>query len=114
MPMQKMMGGDSGDMDSLYASGESEGTPKEGAAETVDQEEAENDATALVPMKILQGKHPDPVKVGDEVVLKVTAVHGDEAEVAYSETKPGSIGKGEGPSAEAEIDSMDKENPGTY
>jgi hypothetical protein len=111
MPMKQMAGADS-DMDSLYASGESDAAPADKGAETVDQEEAGDDATALVPMKILQGKHPAPVKEGDEVVLKVVAVHGDEAEVAYSETKPGAIPGAEGPSANDEIDSMDK--PGAY
>lgn len=101
----KMMGGDKGEMDSLYASGENEESPASKDKETVDQEEAESDSTALVPMKVLQGKHPDPVKEGDEVVLKVVAVHGDEAEVAYSETKPGAIG-GEEQSANDEIDSL--------
>lgn len=99
--------------DSLYASGENEPAASKDT-ETVDQEEAQNDATALVPMKILQGKHPDPVKEGDEVVLKVVAVHGDEAEVAYSETKPGSIGEGEGKSANEEIDEMNQAGAGNY
>lgn len=75
-------------MDELYA-----GDQK--APESVDQEEAEQmETTATVPMKLLMGKHTDPLKVGDEVVVKVTGIHGDEAMIAYSETKPGEIGKG--------------------
>ena len=112
MPMKPMM--DDPETDSLYASGEpGGGKPKEGSDETIDQEEAENDATAIVPMKILQGKHPEPVKEGDEVVLKIVAVHGDEAEVAYSETKAGEIGGGD-KSADSELDEMSSSNPGTY
>ncbi len=64
-------------------------------------------------MKILQGKHPDPVKEGDEVVVKVVKVYGDEAEIAYSETKPGEIGEGEGGDDYGkEIDQMSEANPG--
>lgn len=106
MAMKQPMASDEGEMNSLYASGEGEDMPAKEGNETVDQEEMGDDATALVPMKILQGKHPGAVKEGDEVVLKVVAVHGDEAEVAYSETKPGQIGGGEEMSANDEIDSM--------
>lgn len=106
----KMTGADKGEMDSLYASGEGDSpAPKE--TKTVDQEEATDDATALVPLKILQAGPSDQVKVGDERVLKVVAVHGDEAEVSYSKTPASEIGK-EGQSADEELDAMDKE--GSY
>ncbi len=106
----KSMMSDDAEMDDLYASGE----PKAKGAkpESVDQEEAEeSENTAIVPTKVLQGKHPEPPKEGDEIVLKVVKVYGDETEVAYSETPAGEIGK-EGPSADEEIDSMEKQNPG--
>lgn len=97
-------------MDSLYASGEpTGGEPKKPETPEEDKDETEN--TALVPMKVLQGAHPDPVKEGDEVVLKVVKVYGDEAEVAYSETPPGEIGKSE--DADAELDAMDKSGGGS-
>lgn len=37
--------------------------------------------TAVLPKSILAGKHFDP---GDEVVLKVVAIHDDSVEVAYA------------------------------
>ena len=111
MAMKPMMGAEESDMDSLYQG--SEGGESEEGAETIDQEEQEEMADkAIIPMKVAQGKHPDPVKEGDEIVLKVTGVHGDQVEVQYSETPPGEIGEGEPPgkemSADEEIDGLDK------
>lgn len=40
--------------------------------------------TAVLPKSILAGKKFD---VGDEVVLKIVAVHGDEVQVAYAQDK---------------------------
>lgn len=97
-------------MDSLY----SQDMEKSGAPhESVDQEEAEAmQDTAVVPMKLLMGKHTEPLKVGDEVVVKVKDIHGDEASIVYSETKPGEIGKGGEAggemSADDEIDQMNE------
>jgi hypothetical protein len=98
------------EMDSLYE-GESKGAP-----ESVDQEEAESmEATAVVPMKLLQGKSAEPLKVGDEVVVKVTELHGDEASIAYSQTKPSEIGKGEaGGEEQSPDDEIDSLNTGSY
>ncbi len=76
--------------DSLY----SDDTPKSGdKPDSVDEQEA-MEPTAMIDMKVLAGKHGPP-KEGDEVVLKVVKVHGDQAEVEYSETPPESIGEGE-------------------
>lgn len=100
MPKEMMMD-EEGDMDSLY--GEESPAKGETKADTVDQEEAQDDHTALVPMKVLQGKNPTPIKEGDEIVLKAVKVYGDEVEVAYSNTKPSEIG---GKSADQEIDEM--------
>ena len=95
-------------MDGLYG----EGTAKpDKSPESVDEEEREEMAnTAIVPMKVLQSGDGEPVKEGDEVVLKVVHVYGeDEVEVAYSNTKPTSI-----PASEEEddygkeLDSMDE------
>lgn len=112
-----MMGGEAADMDSLYGGGTPAGeTPSEEGRESVDQEEAEQANTAVVPLKVLMGKSTEPLKKGDEVVLKIVEVYGDEAEVEYSETKPSEIGEGEGygKSADQEIDEMDQggANPG--
>lgn len=71
------MTGDGEEMDSLYG-GDSE-TPKN--RETVDEESAEeSQSKAVVPLKVLQGKHPDAPKEGDEIVVKVLRVYGDEAD----------------------------------
>lgn len=84
------MGGDMGEMDSLY--GGAEGSEKEEASETTDQEKEEETAnTAVVPVKVLMGSTTEPLKEGEEVVVKVVKVYGDEAEIAYSTTKPGEI-----------------------
>jgi exosome complex RNA-binding protein Csl4 len=114
MPMKPMMAADEGEMNSLYGGGDMDESKSPKGKESMDEEEAENMHTAIVPMKVLQGKHPDAPKEGDEVVLKVVKVYGDEAEVEYSETKPSEIGGEKEESGEHEIDRMDKENPGTY
>lgn len=96
---------DTEEMDGLYG----EGSPKEEAKESVDQENQEEMShTALVPMKVLQGESSEPVKEGEEVVLKVVKVHGDEAEVVYSSTKPSEIPEG-GEDYGKELDKMDTE-----
>lgn len=46
-----------------------------------DESEHENEPTALLPKSILAGKEFKP---GDEVVLRILAIHDDEVEVAYS------------------------------
>jgi hypothetical protein len=99
---------DDKEMDSLYASGEPDEAAKpKGDTETVDQEEQETN-TAVAPVKVLQGKGGEPLKEGDEVVVKILKVYGDQAEFAYSSTKPGEIGGGGEGDYGAEIDSMDK------
>jgi hypothetical protein len=99
----KSMGVDSG-TDSLYGGGSDEAEPKGQKPESVDQENEENAETALVPMKILQGKSSEPVKEGDTCTLKVVAVHGEECEVAFSESETGEK------TADSEIDEMDSKD----
>ena len=103
-PMGAMHGSD--EMDGLYGESKPKGKP-----ESIDQEEQEQMAqTALVPMKVAS-PGGEPVKPGDEIVMKVVAVHDDEVEMAYAPKKKEGMQE-EGPSADEEIDSMDK--PGTY
>lgn len=98
-------------MDSLYSEDSAPDKGKENP-ESIDQEEQEG-TTAVVPMKLLQGKHPEPIKEGEEIVVKAVKVYGDEVEIAYSETKPGEIGEGGGEKdANAEIDAMSGEQSG--
>jgi hypothetical protein len=78
MPMTSVEGVD----DSLYG----DDKPKD-APESVDQEESMN-PTTLVDLKILTGKDGAPPKVGEERVVKVVAVHGDQAEIEYAPEKP--------------------------
>ena len=56
----------------------------------------EGETTALLDKSILAGKHFD---VGDEVVLKIVAMHDNEIEVAYSaepdKSKEPAVDKGE-------------------
>lgn len=57
----------------------------------------EGGETAVLPKSILMGKD---FKVGEEVVLKITAIHGDEIQVEYAQDK-GSEKGGEAPMEEA-------------
>lgn len=81
MDEQKPMGGDD-----LY----SDGPGEEAAAEKpTDEEKGEpahdESAEAVLPKSILGGKQ---FNVGDEVVLKITAMHDDQISVAYAPAKP--------------------------
>lgn len=67
--------------DSLY----SDDAPK-GKTESVDEQE-QMDPTSLVDLKVLTGKHGPP-KEGDEIVVKVVKIHGDQAEIEYAPEKP--------------------------
>lgn len=65
-----------------------------GAGESPHTEAGHDDQpTAVLPKSILAGKKFD---VGDEVVLKIVAMHGDEVQVSYaSEEDKGEYGPGE-------------------
>lgn len=81
--------GDEG-MDALYQ----DGPESKGNTESVDQENREEmDHQASVPVKVLMGKHTEPLKEGDEVVVKIDKVDGENALISYSETKPSEIGE---------------------
>jgi len=56
-------------------------------AQSVDEEEAMN-PTTLVDLKVLTGKDGVAPKVGEERVVKVVAIHGEQAEVQYAPEKP--------------------------
>lgn len=106
---------DSSDMEELYKGGDSEQAGDK-STQSVDQQNAEEmTKKAVLPMSVLMGDHTEPLNVGDEVVLKISAIHGDQAEVEYSETPPGEIGHEEagGPGGEEspndEIDRLSKE-----
>ncbi len=71
--------------DSLY--GESSKSSPKGPVKSIDEEEEEH-PTALLDLKILTGKDGVKPKVGEERVVKITAIHGDEAEVMYAPEKP--------------------------
>ena len=98
-------------MDELY--GESDTKPK-GQQKSVDDEEKEDMATtAVVPTKMLQGKDGEPPKEGDECTVKIVKNYGDECEIAWVPKGGGKEEEGgEGESADAEIDKMDKGSPG--
>src|SRR5271169_3571705 len=94
-------------MESLYED------QSKGPSESVDQQEQEEMANqAVVPINVLQGKDGEPVKVGDEIVVKVTAMHGDsEATIIYAPKKkeePGETPPNE-MSPDDELESMGKE-----
>lgn len=79
MAMTSMDGMD----DSLYGDSPDK---EESKPESIDEEEAMN-PSSLVDLKVLTGKHGPP-KEGDEIVVKVVKIHGDQAEIAYAPEKP--------------------------
>ena len=81
MAMSELSGMD----DSLYE-GNKEEKP-DSKPESVDEQEA-MDATTLVDLKVLTGKDGVKPKVGEERVVKVVAIHGDQAEISYAPEKP--------------------------
>lgn len=95
-------------LDSLYSQNEPE--DNEGR-ESIDQEEAEQmETSAVVPVKLLQGEGGEPVKVGDEIVVKVQALNGDQATIIYA-PKEGSETEKPGAEPEEELASL---NSGNY
>jgi len=89
MPMEA---GPGDEMEDLYAAGE----PTKGEPESIDEEEAQDMAqTAVVPVKVLQSAKAEPVKEGDEIVVKVLKVDGDQAQIKYAPEKPGADEGGE-------------------
>lgn len=72
--------------DSLYSE-DSPQKPDQGKPESVDEEE-QMDPTVLVDLKVLTGKDGIKPKVGEERVVKVVAIHGDQAEIEYAPEKP--------------------------
>lgn len=96
---------DDGEMDSLYSDNAEASPPKEGAT-SIDQENAD-DQTALVPTKLLQPDDGKPLKVGDEIVVQIAAIHGDEAEIKYAPKKEKSAD--EGMSSDEELESLGKQ-----
>lgn len=107
-------------MEDLYESPQTEEAGE--GKESVDQEEQEQMANkAVVPQAVLKKGPGDTLKVGDERVVKVIALNGDdEATVIYAPEKEGSeeeeAGESpeeegmeqEGMSPDEEIDSLDK------
>lgn len=80
----------------------------ESETETTDEETAESENTAIVPNKVLIGADGKPPKEGDEIVVQVVKVYGDEAEVRYAPAKPSGSGYG-AESTDSEIEAMDTE-----
>lgn len=92
------------DMDDLYDEG-----GEDESREPVDQEIQEDASNiALVPMNVLQGPKGHEVKEGDEIVVQVVAIHGDEAEVKYA-PEPGGGGESESGEEAGGVDDYSKE-----
>jgi hypothetical protein len=85
---------DSGSSDDPMASND---TPSP-ADETENNEEAGAGESALIPKALLAGKHFDP---GDELTLKIVALHGDDVEVEYATGKDDEGKEGETPMSDA-------------
>lgn len=107
MPMSMM--NDTEGVDSELYNEQPEGKPE---AKSVD-EETQEEAGTIVPVSVLTTPGGPPPKVGDEIVVKVAALHGDEAEIIYAPAKAGGESKPGTPAPEMgaseELDQMGKE-----
>jgi hypothetical protein len=85
----------------LYAddAGGTPGAPDAGApkGESAEPAKQSDDVEAVLPKSILVGKK---FNVGDEVVLKITAIHDDQISVAYSHDETKEEGESEGQESE--------------
>lgn len=90
------------EMDEMYGGGPGPAQDGDMAAdeaqdrgETHDEKTEEEGAgeSAMLPKSILAGKDFNP---GDELVLKVVALHGDEVEVEYAKSEGGDKGERKG------------------
>ena len=81
------------DMDASYAGATAAKDPQtsqdapKGDEQSVDQENAMGD-TAVISNKILS-PDGDPIKEGDEIVVKIVKNYGDESEIMYAPKKEG-------------------------
>lgn len=75
-------------------------------AESVDEETAESQNSAVVSSKLLAGPDGKVPAEGEEVLVKIVKSYGDEVEICrVSDKQPGSD---EGPSSDSEIESLDQ------
>ncbi len=83
----------------LYSDGPAEPKPDDAAEKPEEGAEDKGDSVeAVLPRSILAGK---TFNVGDEVVLKITAMRDDQISVAYAPAKGKDEGGEEAPEAEA-------------
>lgn len=69
------------------------------------KDEQEQETSALLPKSILAGKE---FKVGDEIVLKIDALHDDEVEVSYASDKAKEPAGDDMETAKASLDQYSK------
>lgn len=95
-------------MDELYAPG------KQPPKSVDEQEAAEMETTAIVPLKLVTPQDGKGVKVGDEVMVRITAINGDQATIEYAhggkEPEGQASTPGEDMSADEELESIDASN----
>jgi hypothetical protein len=95
----------------------SQEAPEEGKGKSVDEEEAEDmETSALVPLKLVTPQDGKGLKVGDEVVVRIKAIHGDQAEIVYAtgEGHEEDHGEHEDMGSDRELETMNEgsSNPG--
>lgn len=90
-------------MEGLYT----QEAPEENKGSIDEQEADEMETSAVVPLKLLQGGGSEPVKEGDEIVVKVKAVEGDQATIIYAPKKPEDKGEAE-MSPDKELETMNE------
>jgi len=77
-------------------------------SQSVDEEEQMH-PTTLVDLKVLTGKDGISPKVGEERVVKVTAIHGDQAEIEYAPEEPHDESEGSETESDPEMTKLNSE-----
>ena len=79
--------------------------------ETTDEEINESQQSAIIDNKVLTGPDGKPPKAGDEIIVKVVKVYGNESEIVYGPPKkePGAETDSMA-SAGPEIDALDEKD----
>ena len=85
--MSKYANAESGNSESMYS--DAEGSSPE-SKEPDKPEEKDDHKTYLLPVGVAEGKEFEP---GDEIVLRIEAIHDDQFEVSYAPAKEQEKGK---------------------
>ena len=102
---------DGGGADDLYSDGPAKESAEDKAPDDDKGENPDDTVEAVLPKSILAGKE---FNVGDEVVLKITAMHDDQISVAYAPAKGGKDESGGEEAGEMPEAKPESESGGPY